>query len=481
MMIVKMINKSRIKTVIGSLFLTLCFTACSLNIPYENQFSDPDAITTPNTARELLATAYKQLPSPEFDLSVLGDDFETTSWISRDASLNNLYKWQTQPIEDLAVSIWSDYYAAVAIANAVLERVDGISVSTTEETKELQAVVSEAKLLKAYCYFNLLRLFAPDYEDGPEKDGIILKDQLELEFLYRSSIEECVTAIRELLKEALPVENNSSNVYWFSQYSGYYMWAELELYAHNYEQAAEYAQKVIDEKGGYDVLGETVYATLWSNSSCAERVFSLFTNSSYYTGINYDTHKGDYMTVNSSLITLYADGDIRSGASVFTKEMTDDALGNTTMENCLGKYNKMNWEKIEPQYINKYRVAGACFILAEAYCRDGKGHDGQAVGVMNRYLEQRNATLLDAQLSGEPLLKAIFQEKWKEFVGEGERYFDLKRCRKGVLSDWNTSGAMATDKRVQADDYRWTFPIPRGEYLYNENVSQNEGWTKIEN
>ena len=67
------------------------------------------------------------------------------------------------------------------------------------------------------------------------------------------------------------------------------------------------------------------------------------------------------MTVNSSLITLYADGDIRSGASVFTKEMTDDALGNTTMENCLGKYNKMNWEKIEPQYINKYRVAGCLF------------------------------------------------------------------------------------------------------------------------
>ena len=52
MMIVKMINKSRIKAVIGSFFLTLCFTACSLNIPYENQFSDPDAITTPNTARD---------------------------------------------------------------------------------------------------------------------------------------------------------------------------------------------------------------------------------------------------------------------------------------------------------------------------------------------------------------------------------------------------------------------------------------------
>lgn len=37
------------------------------------------------------------------------------------------------------------------------------------------------------------------------------------------------------------------------------------------------------------------------------------------------------------------------------------------------------------------------------------------------------------------------------------------------------------DKRVEKDDYRWTFPIPKAEYLYNENVSQNEGWTKIEN
>lgn len=480
-MIVKRINKRRVKTVIGTLALTFFFTACSLDIPYENQFSDPNAITTPNTARELLATAYKQLPNPEFDLSVLGDDFETTAWISRDASLNNLYKWQTRPLEDLAVSIWTDYYAAVAIVNAVLERVDGVSVSTAEETKELQAVVSEAKLLKAYCYFNLLRLFAPDYADGPEKDGIILKDRLELGFLHRSSIEDCVTVIRQLLKEALAVENHPSDVYWFSPYSGYYMWAELELYAQNYERAAEYAQKVIDAKGGYGVLGETVYAALWSNSPCAERVFSLFTNGSYYTGINYDKHKGDYMTVNGSLAGLYADGDIRSGASVFTKEMTDDVWGSTTMGNCLGKYNEMNWKKVEPKYINKYRVAGACFILAEAYCRDGKGHDGQAVGVMNRYLEQRNATLLDTDLSGEPLLKAIFQEKRKEFVGEGERYFDLKRCRRGVLSDWNTSGTMLADKRVRPDDYRWTLPIPRGEYLYNEHVSQNEGWTKIEN
>lgn len=36
--------------------------ACSLNIPYENQYSDPDAITTVTAARELLASAYDAIP-----------------------------------------------------------------------------------------------------------------------------------------------------------------------------------------------------------------------------------------------------------------------------------------------------------------------------------------------------------------------------------------------------------------------------------
>ena len=87
--------------------------------------------------------------------------------------------------------------------------------------------------------------------------------------------------------------------------------------------------------------------------------------------------------------------------------------------------------------------------------------------------------MLDASLSGAPLLKAILQEKSKEFAGEGERYFDLKRYRKSLLSDWNLSATMK-NKPIKPDDYRWLFPIPKGEYLYNENISQNAGWTKVE-
>ena len=78
------------KTLLKSILpLWLLLTGCSLDIPYENQFSDPDAISTTSTARELLATAYSQLPNLEYDLSILSDDFEPTYWARTNPTLLN--------------------------------------------------------------------------------------------------------------------------------------------------------------------------------------------------------------------------------------------------------------------------------------------------------------------------------------------------------------------------------------------------------
>lgn len=158
--------------------------------------------------------------------------------------------------------------------------------------------------------------------------------------------------------------------------------------------------------------------------------FSLHTTNSYYTDMNYERKKGDYFTINSTLTQLYAADDIRYEATVYPQEMPGESIGETLPVLYLGKYNKQNWNYKPIQYINKLRVSGICFILAEAYCQDQKGHDALALEVINNYLAQREAPLLDTSLSGAPLLKAILQEKWKEFAGEGERYFDLKRYRK---------------------------------------------------
>lgn len=451
--------------------LTGMIHACSLDIPYENQFSDPDAVNTPRAARELLSTAYSQLPHPEFELSVLSDDFTPTSWIKKNSDLENLYKWEPQPILDLGSSLWQKYYGVIATLNALSERLPAIPVSSEDARREIEQITAEAKVLKAYCYFDLLRLFAPDYRDGKEEPGILLKDKLELEFLPRTSVENCVTAIRQLLQEAASAMKQTDVCYWLSHTACLYLQAELELYAGNYAQAARLAGQVMEEKGGTESLSASAYANLWSNNQSDERIFSYYsstTASSFYIDIVYDTSSGDYLALNETLVSSYTEDDIRKEYTVLPFQ----TIFRTAQY--MGKYNRMRKEKQEITYINKLRTAGACFLLAEASCLDGENEE-RAVGIMNEYLARRGAAPLDDDLRGNALMRRILTEKWKEFAGEGQRYFDLKRYRRTLLSTWATTAG----KNVTADDYRWNFPIPKEEYLYNDNVTQNDGWNQF--
>ena len=269
-----------IRYALSGLIAMLGSTACTLDIPYENQLSDPSAITSVTTARELLASAYDRLPNPEFELSVLSDDFETTSLISRNSDLGNLYNWQTLPMTNLALTLWQGYYESIAIANAVLERTVAISPQNDSEQADLAAVNAEAKALKAYCYFDLLRLFAPDISEGGSRDGVILKEQFELGFLPRSSIDACVSYIRTLLTDAVATENSPETPYWISRQGVRCLLAELELYAGQYEKAIEWANLVLTTAGGYDLFSETNYQQLWSGGAGAESLFSHHTTSS---------------------------------------------------------------------------------------------------------------------------------------------------------------------------------------------------------
>ena len=99
------------------------------------------------------------------------------------------------------------------------------------------------------------------------------------------------------------------------------------------------------------MLGESVYSKFWGNEASAERIFSLFTSISYYKDINYDRNKGDHLTLNSALLNLYSEGDIRYERTVYPLEMAGET-GGVVIANCLGNYNKMNCVKKQKQCIH---------------------------------------------------------------------------------------------------------------------------------
>ncbi len=83
-------------------------------------------------------------------------------------SQKNLYLWQDNSITSFAETIWLEYYNTIAFCNTLLERVDNIVLENASEESAKAAIISECKALKALCYFNLLRLFAPAYDKDPQ-------------------------------------------------------------------------------------------------------------------------------------------------------------------------------------------------------------------------------------------------------------------------------------------------------------------------
>ena len=244
-----------------------------------------------------------------------------------------------------------------------------------------------------------------------------------------------------------------------------YLLADLELYAGNYAEAARWAMLLLEHKpeGAY-LKGD--YESLWKETSCTGRIFAFYTRSPYYTAIQYDRKDGDYFALSPQIV--YAEGDIRSRVHVYPQEMAG------TERRLLGKYNRNNKEGKVNRYVNTMRYAGACFMAAEAYSRM-QGQEAVARRLVNDYLVSCGAAPLSDELTGEALTDAILQEKQKEFVGEAMAYFDCKRLHRYPLTRWNIWG-QGTSATIAPDDYRWTFPIPRSEYRYNEAVTQNAGW-----
>ena len=443
--------------------LSVALASCNLNIPPLDQFSDPDAINNVSNARSLLSSAYMAYPHPEYEFSLLGNDFVPTSLSIKDVSSLNLYNWSDREISKLAPSLWQNYYNVIAQCDALLERMDNVKTSSTEEQNEKQTITAEAKTLKALCYFQLLKVFAPTYDLNPDAPGVILKTHLGIEDKQRSSIRDCVSTIRGLLSDAAQMDGTSRNNGWLSKTAVLYLQADVALYSGDYETAITSGNAVIAKANDAYFTSEGI-SNLWAKDSYAGRIFAFNTNSTYYSNIQFSMQEGDYFCVNPKLNV--GTSDLRYTSFTYPFVM------NGTARTLLGKYNRCNKLNQTTAYINTMRYAGAYYIVAEAYCR--KGETEAARVLINHYWHCIGVSEAPAGITNQALLELILTDKQREFVGEGVNFFDLKRTHLASLPRYSQWGTGASSS-ISSTDYRWNFPIPVSEYRFN-SVEQNAGW-----
>ena len=447
------------------LIIGIISSYCSLDLPPEDEVSDPNAITSVTSAQRLLASAYSSYKPYSNALTwvLRSDDLIPTQYLAREVNLQNTYNWNDRELVNHSEDIWKSLYNTIAQCNALLERLPNVTPQNSSQRRELQLVQQRATYLKALCYFDLLRIFSPAFgQPNVQPYGILFKNSFIFKPIQaRLTLNESVTAIEQLLSITAI---NDENTYYITPDVAQLTRAELALWTGNHSKAITLAQPLL-HKYQATLFSSTSVSNIWSANASPLRLFALDTKNvttSPYLSLEYNTSLGDYAIANHTI--SYTHTDVRKNVYTLPNPHTPNSF-------LLGKYRKQALQREQMQYYTVARSAQIVFLLAEAYIKEGNKDD--ALILLNQLMRVRNATTLSTTATDtETLLNLLLSEKQKEFIGEPLRFFDLKRNHCS-LTKRTFSGSSIN---ISADDYRWTLPIPASEKRYNTAILQNNGW-----
>ncbi|UJH90624.1 RagB/SusD family nutrient uptake outer membrane protein [Antarcticibacterium sp. 1MA-6-2] len=181
------------------------------------------------------------------------------------------------------------------------------------------------------------------------------------------------------------------------------------------------------------------------------------------------TNAQGWQYATNDLYETFADTDERKEATFLTQFVANDGSNVILDRVWIDKY----WDRTaEPnggdsnQDFPVIRYADVLLVYAEAQARLGN------FGVANDYLNMVRERAGLGEISAtnmEDFIDLILEERGREFVAEGQRWFDLTRL--GRLEE-----AVMEAKGVSVSSHHYLFPIPQRERDVNPNLPQNDGY-----
>ena len=392
--------------------------------------------------------------------------------------------------------LWSLAYYVISATNNVLDKLEGNEdsfVSSSVSRQDVDNLEAEAYALRALAHFDCLRLYART--DGTTRQDlgipVITTPQLPTDMPERASVDSTFTRIlmdlsaAEELMEYEYVRESVADAH--AVISKPVIWALLSrvnLYARNYQSAAEWATKVID-CGEYELWTADEYTSVWGNDVAkdgGEVIFEIYGKQSndydeYWEGPSHMTNPVGYAdcAASADLVALFEDGDVRGtcgvrgtddGKAMFCTDKDQKSGGQMWTMKYYGKGEGNATSTPDVSNVIVLRLSEMYLIRAEAIANGATVAGTTAVKDVNAIRSKRGASTLGA--AG---VDTVIKERRLELNFEGSYWFDLARTG-GSFSYVDA----AISKNVPSDSKYWALPIPKSQIDLDANLEQNPGY-----
>jgi hypothetical protein len=417
--------------------------------------------------------------------SMGSDDAEKGSSATDATFMNNFDNYSASANEGQLSDFWSGQYQSINFCNQVLDNVPNISMDGTLKARYL----AEAKFVRAYCYFRLVRAFG----DVPLRLKVPASSA---EYnIPRTPKAEVWAAIETDLNDAasvLPATYGASDIGRATKGAAIALHAKVAMYQKKWPDVLTYTNQVMTM--GYSLFPNYEQLFRVANENCQESVFELqcalipgnpaasFSQYSQVQGVRASVGGGwGFNVPTPSLAAAYEPGDPRRDATIiFRGETTPEgdaipAQGDNMM------YNQKSYVPFSlyvsgynegcQQNIRVIRYADVLLMNAEASIETGNAAQALAsLELVRARARGGDATILPKVTTTDPaaLRTAIYNERHVELAMEFDRYFDVIRQGRGT-EVFGPKGWTANKNEV--------WPVPQSEIDLSAGLlTQNPGY-----
>ncbi len=471
-----------------SLAVLLVLSACDdfLNVQPEFRVSEDNFYENENDFETALIGVYattQQLHNVTLlYLTELSTDNAEIQWTSPTSSEMEFDESNVTSINTLVNSVWNVSYTAISRANNLLTRLEDSSLGEPANSQ----FRGEVLFLRAYHYFNLVRLFGdlPVVTDPFRSPDEVLSYDMSrqsAETIYQIIISDLTTA-EDLLANTDDLSKSRASVGAVKTLLG-----KVHLTRQNHAEAAEVLKEVIDQ-GTYALQPD--YQTLFTNGNTEllETIFeikylsgnlgegnsfsSVFTPPRFDMAIFPGNMQGSGRIVpTADVAESYEAGDLRRSASIEDSVLLVDG---TFAENIYGlKFVDFTTGLVGDGGINFIALRYADVLLMYAEALNELGSTNEALTYLNEVRDRSELEQI-AGVNQEEFRRIVENERRVEFVSEGHRWFDLIRTGRAQT----VMNAYFADRGLNftLEDHELLMPIPQDEIDIDPNLAQNIGY-----